>query len=77
MSAVGRNEPFATHFRNPRRRNMSNIALTGQESIDLALIDVKPHGLEAAANEGANQGQPDIAQPNYPHHRRLVTNCLF
>ena len=56
---------------------MLDVAATGQELLDLGLIDVESHGAEAGRDKGPDQRQTDIAQANDTDFSGLALNCLF
>ena len=60
--------------RNPLAREMLDVALAGQQSVDLARIDVKSVRCETRIDKGAHQRQSDVAQANDPNGCRLVRN---
>src|SRR5579862_2834299 len=68
--------PFAP-LADDRRVDVLDVTLAGVERVDLALIDVEADGAEAGVDEGVDQGEPDIAQPDHPDERRLLADRLF
>jgi hypothetical protein len=53
---------------------MAYVALTGEESVDLCLIDVETKGTEPGFDESTNQRKTNVAQADNAHASVLVPN---